>query len=210
MKKILLIGAVLLAGFLAWFFVIRDDSPDTAVQQTEPQDFPAQYDESVTAVAQTQYSSEFGNLAFAYPSNWTVVERSDNTEDSQLLTVESPLDQNEFYFCLDLYQVGDGAAEDFTVTDADIRVVEQLQHNRHAVIYNVAGLDGLYWGATQETPQVGGTSFVNEIPSQPGYRLQTYGRFNCRETEPPRISTDEFRNSRWLHEAAAIVDTLAP
>lgn len=207
-KGLIILVAALLVGILGWFLIVQRGNEPATVENMEPQDFPARYDEVESPYELTQYTSEFGNLSFEYPENWSVVEGGENTADEQLLTVESPLDQNEFYFCLDIYRVGAASVEDFTITDADILATKQLQDSRNSVTYDVEELDGLYWGVTEETPQTGDNSFVNEISNQSGERLQSFGRFNCRETENRSISVEEFSDSRWLHEAEAMMESL--
>lgn len=206
MKKAVIVIVVLaLLGAGAWFFLDRREEEPS---NTEPQDFPARVDESEQSANQIRYESDLTGLAFAYPDNWNVTAGADNSESSQLFTVESPLDFNEFYFCLDLYAVSATETVEFNIPDAKVAAVDTLDSGHQSVLYTINELDGLQWGVTDEAPQVGGTGFLSEITSESGYRLQVFGRFNCREDSQPDLTQEEFQNARWFHEARAIINSL--
>src|SRR5690606_34832016 len=106
-KKLVIILVVLaLIGGAIWFLFFKGGDEGDEIpadqEQRQAQDFPARFDESGAAASATGYESEFSGLKFSYPENWNVTKGADNSEESQLLTVESPLDENEFYFCVDM------------------------------------------------------------------------------------------------------------
>lgn len=204
-KAVIIIIMIVLAGGVAWF-VLRDRGATN--EQEGPKDYPVSFRESESSAGLARYESEFTDLAFAYPDNWNVTEGADNSEASQLLTVESPLDAHEFYFCLDVYVVSDAEAEDFSVPDAQIVAVDALDSGHHSVLYTVDAVAGLLWGVTDEAPQVGAQGFLSEITSDTGYRLQVFGRFSCREETKPEITAGQFQDSRWFHETTNIVNSI--
>lgn len=208
MKKFLIVLIILIIlGGLGWFFFLRgDDEPDQD-EVAQKQNFPVQFDQSIPTAEKATYTSPFQNLSFDYPNNWNVVEGAENSEEQQLLTVESPQDTNEFYFCLDLNLVSSDAEDDFTATDVQVFASEQLDSGNHAITYKMKDASGLYWGVTKSAVEVGATTFASEISGDSG-RLQAFGRFNCRETQKTDISTEQFQNSQWLQEAKAIVNSL--
>lgn len=207
-KAILLIIGLAGAGLLLWFFVINRGSDDSDVQSSQPQDFPAPFSESEPAASQAQYTSELSGLAFSYPSNWNVTEGIDNSAESELLTVESPMDINEFYFCLDINRVGSSVTDSFAISGANVIATETLQSGHQAVAYTVGTLDGIQWGITNESPAVGSDGFASEISNPSGERLQVLGRFNCREDNKPDLTKQEFQDARWLHEARDMINSL--
>lgn len=208
MKKAFIVLGIVLIGALGWFYFNRGGDEPSQPVVTEPQDFPAPFDDSTATAELAKYESDFGSLAFDYPSNWNVTEAADNSADFQLLTVESPLDINEFYFCLDLTLLGSGSEESFTISDAEVLAVDELGNDRKSVIYNVDGLDNLHWGVTEDAVKVGDKTFTSEVSNPSGERLQLFGRFDCRSTDNLELTKDEFQNSRWLHEAKTIVNSL--
>lgn len=208
MKKFLIVLVVLIVlGGLGWFFFLRGDDEPVQEETAQKQNYPVQFDQSSTPVAKTTYASPFQNLSFDYPNNWNVVEGADNSEEKQLLTVESPQDTNEFYFCIDLNLVNPDAEDDFTTKDAQVIASEQLDSGNYAITYKIKDLERLYWGVTSNAVEVGATSFASEISGESG-RLQVLGRFNCRETTNVDFSAEHFKNSQWLHEAKAIINSL--
>lgn len=206
MKKtlIILILAILIGAGIWWFFI--NDREDDQADVAGPQDFPAVYEVGDTAPTE-RYESPFTNLAFSYPNNWNVLEGAENSAEGQLVTAESPLDENEFYFCLDFNIVSDESAAAFAITDAEVLAVNPLDSGYTSVIYRVEGLDGLQWGVTSEDVAIGDSTFTSEIANGSSY-TQVYGRFDCRATNKRGISLDEFQNSRWFHEAQGIVNSL--
>lgn len=210
MKKFWIILVVIIVlGAAGWFFFLRDDGQEgTQDEQTQKQDFPLQYDAGATPTELTGYESAFDNLSFQYPNNWNVVESAENSEEEQLITVESPMDTNEFYFCLDFNMFGAGIDNDFTTSDAQVVASNQLESGRYAVIYTLNEIEGMYWSVVDSNIEVGATTFANEMVSDSGARLQAFGRFNCRDTTKADLSVEEMQNSQWLHEAEAIVNSL--
>lgn len=207
MKKFLIVLLIIIVlGAAGWFFFLRGDNEEPE-QTTEKQNFPVQHDGPHEHVESATFTSPFNNLSFQHPNNWNVVKSSENTADEQLITVESPLDTNEFYFCLDLNLLTTGIEGDFTATDSKVISSRQLESGRHAITYTINDLDGLYWSVTDSAVDVGATTFPNELTGQAG-RMQVFGRFNCREETKTDFSADHFQNSQWLNEAEAIVNSL--
>jgi len=208
MKKFLIVLVILIIlGGLGWFFFLRGDDEPATEQEAQKQNFPVQFDASVQPTEKATYNSPFDNLSFDYPNNWITVEADGNSEAAQLLTVESPQDTNEFYFCLDFNMLSNGAEGDFTATDSDVVSSKQLESGRYAVIYTIKDLEGFYWSVTDTAVEVGATNFPNELTSDSG-RLQVFGRFNCRETQKVDFSQEHFQNSQWLREAESIINTI--
>lgn len=207
MKKFLIVLVIIIVlGAAGWFFFLRGEDEEAA-EVVEKQNFPVQNDGSTTPAATTEFASPFNNLSFSHPNNWNVVESSENTADEQLITVESPLDTNEFYFCLDLNMLSTGIEGNFTATDSKVISSEQLESDRHAITYTINDLDGIYWSVTDSAVEVGATTFPNDLTSDTG-RLQVFGRFNCREETKTDFNTEHFQNSQWLYEAEAIINSL--
>ncbi|MDZ7786107.1 MAG: hypothetical protein U5L95_03230 [Candidatus Saccharibacteria bacterium] len=212
MKKLLVIIGVIIVGAAIWFIIWGfpgDEQQPAQTEPTQPQDFPARVDESGETAELTRFESEFSDLTFTYPNNWNVTEGADNSEEDQLLTVESPLDENEFYFCLDLHVVTDTADASFAIDDAEILATETLENGDQSVIYQLEGLSSLQWGVSTETVNEGDESFVSRIDGASGAQAAVFGRFDCRETESEDIEVDEFQNARWFHEANDIVQSLS-
>lgn len=210
MKKIVIfIIVIILVGAGIWYFTGNDDDGEqNQVENYQPKDYPERPGDAEEAASLTQYQSSLTNLAFSHPENWNVTEGADNTADAQLLTVESPLDINEFYFCLDLNAVSAADEADFAIADAQILATETLESGHQSVIYTVEGLEGLQWGVTDETPAVGDDAFTSQITSETGDRLQVFGRFNCREEAQPDLTKEQFQDARWFQEAKAIINSL--
>lgn len=208
-KAFVFILILILAGAGAWFFFLRDsgDGQDDTAQYV-PKDYPERLGDAEPTANATQYQSSLSSLAFEYPENWNVTESTDNSDNAQLLTVESPLDINRFYFCLDINAVSPSEPVDFSISEAQVKAVEALEPGHQSVIYSVEDLNGLLWGVTDEMPQVGNEGFSGEIVGASGSRMQIFGRFNCREDNRPDLSIEEFQNARWFKEAQGIVNSL--
>jgi hypothetical protein len=207
MKKFLIVLVIIIVlGAAGWFFFLRGDD-EVPEQTAEKQNFPVQHADPHEHVESVAFTSPFNNLSFQHPNNWNVVESSENTADEQLITVESLLDTNEFYFCLDLNMLATGIEGDFTATDSKVISSKQLESGRHAITYTINDLDGIYWSITDNAIEVGATTFPNELTGQSG-RMQVFGRFNCREETKTEFSVEHFQNSQWLNEAEAIVNSL--
>lgn len=205
MKSFLIIAGLVILGALIWFFVIDNDEEPVPVEQ---QDFPVRLDESTSTAEPASFQSENGNLSFQYPDTWNVTPAAGNDDASQLFTVESPLDANEFYFCLDLNRVSAGNDVNFATTDAELTDIEVLENERVSVLFRIDGVDGMLWSVTDDAPELSDSEFDNELGNQAGDRLQILGRFNCRDEQKPDISVDEFKASRWFNEAKTLINSL--
>lgn len=212
MKWLAITVGVLLLGFLGyWLIELKDEPLEPEPAQTDadqlgqaPETKPAQ------AVAPTlaDFSLEFGNLSFKYPAEWNLIE-GDNTSEQQLVTIESPKDNEGYYYCVDFNEFG--ASQDEDLTSDELKILSTAP-------ITASGVGKPLYGVTFQTDtsnltisslvdgqvQVGATSFENSITNPAGRMLQIIGRFNCREEQLPTLSLEEFENSRLYDEARQI------
>lgn len=218
MKNYLIIGGIVLTSLIGvWLLAASSDdqadnnSNDTSQTPAEPEAF----DPSSSAVDTTSYSSQYNvNLRLEYPLEWNLTEGTDNSADQQIVTFESPMDANGYYFCLDLTEVGMASQLDLSASPVSIKAVDSFMSagvgkDLYSVNYVPDGSNALLWSITDVMPQLTDTEVAAQITNPGGRRLQTLGRFNCRADVAPALTTEQFTNSRWYHDARNIMLSLA-
>lgn len=217
MKNYLIVGLVVLLG-LAGIWFLAENSEDHAgqqeVQEDEQPTEPEAFNAGVDASELDTYTSPNTALSLSYPQTWSITESPDNNAQEELITLESPVDANGFYFCLDLngrhgLADVDGFSE-FTIEDVSIESINRLNDEIESVIFRIDGVDGLLWGASDSATSESDSSLTNTLAGDNGSSLvQVTGRFNCREIDKPDLSSEIFTNSRLFKEASAIVESLS-
>ncbi|MCA9333599.1 hypothetical protein KC963_00970 [Candidatus Saccharibacteria bacterium] len=216
MKKLLIIGLVVLAVAAGvWWFVLRGDSSnDTQASQDADTSIPQAY-KATDDVSFDSYTSEFNpNLKLRYPSSWIVAEGEANTADFQVITLESGQDLNGFYMCMNMDDYAADDKSDLSIPDIQVVAVEPfktegIKDGLYLVTFKRTKYPNDYqFGLTDVAPEVGANVFTDQITSDSGRRLQVWGRFNCRETERPSMTQEQFDNSQLFHEAKSVLASL--
>jgi hypothetical protein len=218
MKNYLIIGVLVVVSIVGiWLLAARSDdrTGQSTVEETALPQEPESFDPAAETSETMQYiSQQYPVLRLSYPTNWNVTEGADNSPEQQLVTFESPKDANNYYFCLDLTEVSVASDLDFATSGANISAVdsfmaEGINKDLSSVIFNVEEGGNLLWSLIDGSADTSQGSFANEITSPNGRRLQTLGRFNCRETDSRVSDHQEFTNSRWFNQAQAILRSLS-
>ena len=214
----MIVGSIFILCLVGiWWLAARSDDQNSDTQNqsaTLPQE-PEAFDPSLAEQDTIEYVSKFNtSLKVSYPINWNLTEGTDNSAEQQIVTFESPKDANNFYFCLDLTELGIGSNTKLETTGASLDSVDDFTasgvgKSLNSVIFSVSGNTNLLWSIVDTKPQLDGSEFANQIVNPMGRRLQTLGRFNCRETESPDISSQQFIDSRWYADARQILQSLA-
>jgi len=217
MRNYLLIGAIVIIS-LAGIWLLAADSDEAAEQTPTPDNNtptePEVHDPSAAPADTLAYTSQFNDgLSLNYPVNWNVTDGDANSADQQLVTFESPIDGGGFYFCLDLTEVSPASQLDFGVSMAAISAIDGFSaagigQDLHSVIFEINDNPARLWALADSEPQMSDTRFSAQISNPAGRRLQTLGRFNCRDEQPPALTLEQFQNSRWFNEARAIALSL--
>ena len=216
MKKALIVLAIiLLASISVWYFVIRDTSQSEDIDETADTTIPVAYSPGKILQFDT-FSSEFNPvLSLRYINTWVIAEGADNSADLQIITLESPQDTHEFYFCLNIDDYASDDVSDLSIGNIQVVSVEPFAtEGAGKDLYFVTfksdtAPNDFQIGLTDTPPVVGDSSFVDQITSDStDRRLQVWGRFNCREDVRPDITLDQFNNSQLLNEASATLASL--
>lgn len=218
MKNYLLIGIIILISlFGIWWLAANSDEHDSASDNGQAADTsqPEAYDASADRADKVTFTSQYNpNFSFMYPGDWNLTEGTDNSAQQQLVTFESPMDRNGFYFCLDLTEVGADSDLDLSANDASLLAVDDFSAANvgkplASVIFTHEGSPSLLWSVVDTKPQLTDTSFTSQITNPQARRLQSLGRFNCREEQAPELSLHQVTGSRWFAEAQGIMHSLS-
>lgn len=191
---------ILIAGYLLF-------KPDKSPTIEENKQIIPIAKNSETKTEFKDYSFDFGNLKIQYPSTWNLVEGANNDEDSHIVTIESLMDVNKFYYCIDFneYSAKSSKDVDFSVKDAKIFSVEDFSSkgiSKPLKKVNYQLKSGLIMTTISDDDTITNKStvFDQSITNPSGRKLQIFGRFNCRDKERPEISYDDYSNSQVYDE----------
>lgn len=217
MKNYLIVGGIIVISLVGiWLLAAGSENPEdisTPDQSANP-GVPQRFDETAASPDKTAYTSPYNpGLSFSYPQDWHITEGPDNSTAKQLVTFESPKDVNDFYFCLDMTEVDAASSLDLQSKMTDILAVDSFMATGvgkalSSVLFTVEG-STLLWSVADTTPSLSDSAFDNQITNPAGRRLQILGRFNCRESQSSEISTVQFEESLWFHQARDIVLSLS-
>lgn len=217
MKWLAITVVVLLVGFLGYWLVELKDRPSaTETTQTDPNALGAAPEAKSGEPADptlSPYDFEHGNLAFMYPEDWTLVEGASNSDELQVVTIESPRDLEGYYYCIDFNEYGPGQEpeleeENINVASTAPITASGVGQPLSGVIFQTQTNQITLWALADTAPAVGDTSFASSVTNPAGRTLQSFARFNCREDQLPSISPENFQNSRLFDESLIIFTNL--
>lgn len=212
MKWLAIVVGVLLLGFLGYWLIELRDEPAEPTPTADPNQLgeapEAQTAEAVTPTL-SDYELEYGNLAFKYPSEWNLVPGADNDDDFQVITIESPKDNEGYYYCIDFNEYGPGQEADLEASDMSVLSTEALSaagvgKPLSSVVYSLDTSNVLISALIDSQTEVGATTLEHSITNASGRQLQVFGRFNCREEQLPALTLEQFQNARLFDESLAI------
>jgi len=218
MKWLAITIVILLVGFVGyWLIELKDRPQGTETAQSDANTLgqaPETKPDQPADPTLVDYSLAHGNLAFKYPGEWTLIEGADNDEQLQIVTIESPKDNEGYYYCVDFNEYGPGQDPDLESANLEVQAVDSITaagvgKSLSGVIYQTTANQLMIWGLSDMTPSVGDSRLVNSVTNPAGRQLQAFARFNCRDEQLPSIELEQFQNSRLFDESLIIFTNLS-
>jgi hypothetical protein len=216
MKKLLFALLALVVLSVGWFILIRPGSKveAPASEQSADTNIPVKFQPGGD-LKLVDHNLSFGNFGFSYPEKWNLVEGANNSDKAQIITLESPMDAHEFYYCIDFneYSAAQAGAVDFTAKDIEILETEDFTATGigkplKLVTYRTSNgmilttvTDDLT--ATKEKRQ-----FQQSIVNPAGRTVQLFGRYNCRDENRPTLMPADYLDGQVYKDGYQILQKL--
>ncbi len=210
MKNFALILVGLLIVAAGWIIFFKPDDKPTTPKQTANTQIPVPKTGDLN-IAFTDFKFNSGNFSFQYPKDWNKVEGEDNSDESQIVTLESPMDANKFYYCIDFneYSPAGAAKADFKAKDVDVLEVADhaasgISKPLKLVTYKLPSGRILTTVTDDLSVTTEATEFKQSITNPYGRMVQLFGRYNCREEKPVQFSLNDYKSGEVYNEGLQI------
>lgn len=215
MKKVIIALVILIVVAMGGLAIFKSQKANKVKVATPDTSTPVKSKQGAPPTL-ADYKFQFGNLAFKYPEDWNLVKGESNTDASQIVTIESPMDAHKFYYCIDFneYNATSAGNTDFSVKDAQILEVTDLRSEGigkplKLVTYQL--MSGRTLTTVTDDLQVAPArkDFLQSITNPVGRKLQLFGRFNCREKTPPQMRLEDYKNSQVYQDGVQVFQHLS-